>query len=146
MLDRDGVFFKKANIQDVSSWLSRIQYGIQEIEAMEKRTSTDIRTWIQNGDELIAASVRNCKKRHNTDRRVTPRTRTGNQQQMSHFFSSRTHRNNVKRWLTGRVKNTLPVKNIFTNVLEFMGLSPNLQNTYGVCDLLYPLLESTLVN
>ena len=66
---------------------------------MEKRTSTDIRTWIQNGDEVIAASVRKCKKRHNTDRTVTTRTRTDNQPQMSHFFTSRTHSHNVKRWL-----------------------------------------------
>ena len=43
---------------------------------------------------------------------------------MSHFFSSRTHRNNVKRWLTEKVKNTLPKENILTTMLEFIGFSP----------------------
>ena len=53
---------KKGNIHDVSSWLHRIQFGIQEIEAMEKRTSTDIRTWIQNGETVITAAAKKKKQ------------------------------------------------------------------------------------
>ena len=63
---------------------------------------------------------------------------------MSHFFTSRTHSHNVKRWLQEKEKNKLRVERILTTVPEFTGASPTLQNTYAVCELLYPILEFTL--
>ena len=45
LLDRDAEFFKSKPIRDVSAWLRRVQYGVQEIEMTEQRNSSDIRTF-----------------------------------------------------------------------------------------------------
>ena len=141
LLDRDGNFFKKGNIHDVSSWLRRIQFGIQEIEAMEKRTSTDIRTWIQNGETVITAATKKKKARHNRDTTVTTTTQSKQQQQLGHFFHGVKHRDNVLRWLHTKICNCAGVENIFSLVLEYSGLRVNLQNTNIVCDSIFIYLN-----
>lgn len=146
LLNRDGEYFKKANIQDVSSWLRRIQYGIQEIEAMEARTSTDIRTWFQNGQELIAASVRNHKKRHKRDRRVIANKNNRHQPQIRKFFAVGTHHMKVQKWLMKRDKNDMYMEKILTNVLDFMEIHMTFQKLFDVCDLICSLLTLTVVN
>ena len=52
LFGRDRSFFRSQPIREISAWLRRVQYGIQEIETTEARGATYIRTWmeIQNAD------------------------------------------------------------------------------------------------
>ena len=46
LLERDRSFFREQPMREISAWLRRVQYGVQEIEATEARGATDIRTWV----------------------------------------------------------------------------------------------------
>lgn len=46
LLNRDKSFFRSQPIKEISAWLRRVQYRIQEIETTEARGAIDIRTWI----------------------------------------------------------------------------------------------------
>ena len=46
LLERDRSFFRAQPMREISAWLRRVQYGVQEIETTEERGATDIRTWV----------------------------------------------------------------------------------------------------
>ena len=62
LLEREQDFFRTAAFHDVSGWLRRIQYGIQEMETSEKRGSTDIRIWALKSMSTNMSNAGSTKK------------------------------------------------------------------------------------
>ena len=89
---------------------------------MERRTSTDIRTWFNNGNELLAASTVAQKKRkgkRNTNSVKSKNEKKQNQLTLFNFYVNSKASMFVNNWYDRREQNDISCKQVFVNITEY---------------------------
>jgi len=149
LLEKERDFFLKGKFTEVSSWLRRVQYGVQEIESMERRTSTDIRTWVQKDTVLLAASPGTIKKRtqKNVEHRMnSTKTKPRKQLTLLDFSTASITSTYVNNWYVQRKNVDKNFRTAMVITAEYSGRKLNARDVYFLCDVLHNVFTLHLVD
>ena len=149
LLEKDRDFFLKGKFTEVSSWLRRVQYGVQEIESMERRTSTDIRTWVQKDTVLLAASpVTSQKRTHkNVEYRMNSmKIKPQTQLTLFDFSTASIASTYVNNWYVQRKNVDKNFRTAMVITAEYSGRKLNARDVYFLCDVLHNVFTLHLVD
>ena len=116
---------------------------------MERRTSTDIRTWVQKDTVLLAASPGTMKKRtqRNVEHRMTSTT-TKPQKQLTflEFSTASITSTYVNNWYAQCKHVHKNFRQALVNTAEYSGRKLNARDVYFLCDVLHNVLTLHLVD